>query len=391
VNTPRESLEQQAASSFREHFGTPPSLIALAPGRVNLIGEHTDYNEGFVFPVAIDRVTAVALGPRTDDRLAVCSSSFPKESSFQLQRLYPSERRVWTDYVIGVASLLQDRCGPLTGANLFILGNVPRGAGLASSASLELAVAFALMQHHASTLPPVEVIRLCQRAENEFAGVQCGIMDQCISCLGKRGHALLLDCRDLSYDYVPLPPELAILVCDTGVRRALGNSEYNVRRRQCEEGVRILADHLPGVRSLRDVPQSGLQEFAHLLDQIVLKRCTHVVTENDRVLKSAVALRRNDLGEFGKLMYDSHASLRAQYEVSCAELDSAVDICAACEGVYGARMTGAGFGGCVVCALTRESVPGVRDRLTSEFKHLYRRAPLVYVCSPEEGASAHRF
>jgi galactokinase len=388
VSSPRETIEQQAVSSFRRHFECPPSVVASAPGRINLIGEHTDYNDGYVLPAAIDRTTAVALGHRADDKLVMRSASFTEEASFRVARLYPSERRTWTDYVIGVASLLQDRCGTLKGANLLVHGDVPRGAGLSSSASLELAVAFGLIRLNGFSVPSLDIINICQRAEHEFAGVRCGIMDQFIACLGKRDHALLLDCRSQSYEHIPLPPGMGLLICDTGVRRALGNSEYNARRQQCEEGVRILSTRIAGVKALRDVSMDQLHEFSQLLSPLVLRRCIHVVTENARTLRSAEALRRNDLGEFGKLMYDSHASLRADYEVSCAELDAVVDICAVCEGVYGARMTGAGFGGCAVCALTVESIPRVTECLGAGYTRRFKRVPSVYACTIEDGAAS---
>jgi galactokinase len=383
----RSAIEHCAVEGFQARFGTPPTFVASAPGRVNLIGEHTDYNDGFVFPAAIDRGTAVAIGPRDDDRLVMRSGSGGPEGSFPVSRLYPSEDRAWTDYLIGVASLLRDRGKELRGANLCVHGNVPRGAGLSSSAALELATAFALIRLNGLDVPPIDVIRLCQRAEHEFAGVKCGVMDQFIACLGKRGHALLLDCRSLDYDQVPIPPGVQVLICDTGVRRSLAVSEYNARRAECDAGVRLLSARIPGIRALRDLSMDQLREFGDLLDPVIRRRCAHVVEENQRVVLASRALRAGDLSEFGKLMYDSHLSLKTQYEVSCAELDLVVDICAEAEGVFGARMTGAGFGGCAICLVRDGAVESVVARLSEEYPRGSGKNPSVYVCSVDDGVT----
>jgi galactokinase len=355
---------------------------------VNLIGEHTDYNEGFVFPAAIDRSTAVAIGPRNDDRLVMCSGSMQGESAFALDRLFPSDRRAWTDYLVGVAALLREQHGQLRPASLCVHGVVPRGSGLSSSAALELATAFALIAFNGIDILPLDIIRLCQRAEHEYAGVLCGIMDQFISCLGKRSHALMLDCRSLQYELVPIPDGVVLLVCDTGVRRALAASAYNQRHTECAEGVRLLDAHRPGITTLRDVTADDLSAYGSELPPLVLKRCRHVVYENARVIRSARALREGDLSEFGKLMYDSHLSLRDDYEVSCAELDAMVDICAEAEGVFGARMTGAGFGGSVICLAREAAAPEITARLLKEYPRTTGKSPSVYVCAIDDGATA---
>jgi len=389
VTPSRESIEHQAVSAYRKHFGATPLTVASAPGRVNLIGEHTDYNEGYVLPAAIDRATAVAAGPRDDDRLVMNPGS-SQDESFALSRLYPSEQRTWTDYLTGVASMLQNRGGVLRGANMYVHGNVPRGAGLSSSAALELAAALALIEMNGLTVPRVETAKLCQQAEHEFAGVKCGIMDQFISCLGMRNHALFLDCRSLAFEHVPLPHGVELIICDTGVKRALAGSEYNRRREECATGVRILSSKRGNITALRDVSPGELQESRGLLDPVVLRRCMHVVTENDRVVRSAGALRAGDLSEFGKLMYDSHLSLRRDFEVSCPELDLIVDLCAGSDGVYGARMTGAGFGGCAICLAKEGFTGGVIDRLNAGYRVKTGRKPSVYVCSIDDGARATR-
>ncbi|MEW6511427.1 MAG: galactokinase [Bacteroidota bacterium] len=388
MNEPRAAVEETAAATYRNRFGSPPSIVASAPGRVNLIGEHTDYNEGFVFPAAIDRSIAVAVGPRNDGRLVMCSASMQGETAFALDRLFPSERRAWTDYLVGVAALLRERHGSLRPANICVHGVVPRGSGLSSSAALELATAFGLIAFNGIDIPPLDIITLCQRAEHEYAGVLCGIMDQFISCLGKRSHALMLDCRSLEYELVPIPPGVVLLVCDTGVRRALASSAYNQRRSECAEGVRLFASHRPGISALRDVTDDDLNAHASELTPVVLKRCRHVIHENARVVRSARALREGDLSEFGKLMYDSHLSLRDDYEVSCAELDAVVDICAEAEGVFGARMTGAGFGGSAICLAREEAASEITARLLKEYPRTTGKSPSVYVCAVDDGATA---
>jgi galactokinase len=385
----RDSIEQEAVAAYVKHFGASPQVVASAPGRVNLIGEHTDYNDGFVLPAAIDRATAVAVGARDDDRLVMNPGS-AQDASFSLARLYPSEQRAWTDYLTGVASLLQRRGTPLCGANVYVHGNVPRGAGLSSSAALELATAFALIALNGLAIPPVETARLCQQAEHEFAGVKCGIMDQFISCLGRKNHAMLLDCRSLAYEHVPIPAGVELVVCDTGVKRALAGSEYNQRREECNTGVRILSSKLAGITALRDVSPAQLHDLQGLLDPVVRRRCMHVVTENDRVVRSARALREGNLSEFGKLMYDSHLSLRRDYEVSCPELDLIVDLCAESDGVYGARMTGAGFGGSAICLTKQGFAEGVIARLNAGYHGKNGEKASVYVCSIDDGATVKR-
>jgi len=389
VSSNRESIEAQAVAAFTKRFGAAPCIIASAPGRVNLIGEHVDYNDGLVLPAAIDRTTAVAAGPR-EDGLLVLVTDAGQEGSFHAARLYPSERRAWTDYITGVAYLLQERGMPACGANLLVASNVPRGAGLSSSAALELAAAFALMALFGTSIPPVDTALLCQRAEHEFAGVKCGIMDQFVSCLGRVGHALLLDCRTLAYEHVPLPAGADLLVCDSGVRRALGSSEYNRRREECAQGLRDLTRRLGPLAALRDVTPAQFAAHSDALSPVVRRRCAHVIGEIARVERSAAALRAGNLSEFGKLMYDSHLSLRRDYEVSCPELDHLVDICAEAEGVYGARMTGAGFGGCVICLVRRECADGVARRISAEYPARSGKKASVYACTTGNGAQSRR-
>jgi galactokinase len=385
VTIDKENVEEAAIAAFRSQFGTDPALVVSAPGRVNIIGEHTDYNDGFVLPAAINRRTAVAAGPRTDHKLDIAAANLNARLQVSMDDFSAGRARAWAGYVHGVAYLLMARGERLGGANLAIYGNVPRGGGLSSSAALEIASAYALMTLNTISVPAVDVIRLCQKAEHEFAGVLCGIMDQFISCLGRKDAALFLDCRSLDYRYVPVPPETRIVVCDTGVKRALAASAYNTRRAECAAGVSALRRVLPDISSLRDVPLAVFTQHEQLLEPTVRKRCKHVITENARVERAVSDLRNGDLSEFGKLMYDSHLSLQHDYEVSCTELDAVVDICAEEDGVYGARMTGAGFGGCAIALVDAHHADQVADRLADEYPQKTGKTPKIFICSAEDG------
>jgi len=272
------------------------------------------------------------------------------------------------------------------GANLLINSDIPNGAGLSSSAALEIATAYALLALNKIALPPTEVIQSCHNAEFEFVGVHCGIMDQFISCMGKKDRALFLDCESLKYEHVKIPFGCKLIVCDTGVKRHLAGSEYNIRRQQCSEGAHQLSFVLPSVKTLRDVSVKHFEQHKRKLGDVIRKRCRHVIYENQRVLQSVSALKKNDLSEFGKLMYQSHMSLKNDYEVSCAELDAVVDICAEVDGVYGARMTGAGFGGAAICLVESNKAEEVVKRLQREYPEKTGRKPTIQVCTIEDGA-----
>ncbi len=380
----------QTADGFRRVFGGAPTVVAIAPGRVNLIGEHTDYNDGFVFPAAINLSIRAAARPRTDATLVVHAAMYATTAKASLTALAPVRDHGWMNYVAGTAAMLIGRGVRIRGAELFIEGDIPLGAGLSSSAALEVSTALALLSISDTTLSPVDVALACQKAEHTFAGVRCGIMDQFISVLGKRDHALFVDCRSLSHELVPIPAGARLVVCNTNVKRELTTSSYNDRRADCAAGVAALAKHIPGITALRDVSPERLREFQSSLSPVVLRRCRHVVSENARVLRSAIALRAGDLSEFGKLMYQSHFSLKNEYEVSCPELDAIVDICAEEDEVYGARMTGAGFGGCAVCLVSADHAERVAERLRTEYPMKTGRQPTVYVSTVEDGASVHR-
>jgi galactokinase len=383
----RAGVLTTAGEAFRTAFGHPPDILAIAPGRVNLIGDHTDYNDGCVLPAAIDRYVAVAASPGTDGLLVVHSVAHASLLRFSMDRLHPSTADPWSNYVQGVAAHLQRNGVKLQGASLSIAGTVPPGAGLSSSAALELATCSALITLAGGTLDLLAQARLCRDAEHEFAGVQCGIMDQFASALGRRGHALLLDCRSLTSEYIPFPAGAALVVCHSGVDRALAGSAYNLRREECRLGVGLLRQAIPSLKSLRDVTPEQFAEHAHLLSPPIRQRCRHVITENARVLESAAALRQNDLPVFGKLMYQSHLSLRNDYEVSCSELDTIVNICAEADGVYGARLTGAGFGGCAVCLVDASAADELMERLLREYSAGTSRIPLILRCLTEDGVS----
>ncbi|MDY7042276.1 MAG: galactokinase [Chloroflexota bacterium] len=375
-------------SRFHQLFGAEAAVVVRAPGRVNLIGEHTDYNDGYVLPVAIDHTVLLAASPRPDRRVIVHALDFDQRAEFSLDDIAPDDERPWSNYQRGVAWVLQSEGFTLPGLDVALTSDVPIGAGLSSSAAVEVATAYAWQVLGGLELDRVRLALLCQRAENEFVGMNCGIMDQFISALGRQRSALLIDCRRLDYEPVPIPARTAIIVADTRVRRDLVDSEYNARRRECEEGVRLLQRDLPGITALRDVSPEQFAEYqAHLPDG-VRQRCRHVVHENDRVLRAVAALRAGDLDTFGWLMNKSHASLRNDYEVSCPELDALVMAAWRVAGVYGSRMTGAGFGGCTVSLVDESAVGAFRERVTAAYQSATGTVPEIYVCRAEAGVGA---
>ena len=376
-------------NSFGERFGRSPRVFS-APGRVNLIGEHTDYNDGFVLPMALDRRTYVAAAPRTDGQIRCFSTAFPNEVLFALNpNLAPAND--WANHIRGVAAcLLQDEF-TLPGADLLIASEVPMGAGLSSSASLEVAVGFALLTLANQPVDLVDLALTCQRAEQQFTGTQCGVMDQYIACLGIAGHALLIDCRNLEYRAVPLDLRQArVVVVNSQVKHDLATSAYNQRRAECEDGVRRLRGHLPDIQALRDVELEAFDHWAEALPDIVRRRCNHVITENARTLAAVEALEQHDLNRFGQMMFASHESLRHDYEVSCRELDLLVEIASQQPGVFGARMTGGGFGGCTVNLVAVGEVENFTNAITQEFEKQMGKQPACYVCQASDGVHEER-
>jgi len=382
-----ESTGDLLTARFREMFGTEMRIFR-APGRVNLIGEHTDYNDGFVMPAAIGFYTWVAAAKREDRVLEAYSDRFDEKVTFSLDALAGPPRRHWSDFIRGVAATLQGAGHSISGANLVIHGEVPLGAGLSSSASLEVATALAFTVSSGIAVPRLELAKLCQAAEHEYVGTRCGIMDQFIASFGVSGNALMLDCRSLVYQLIRVPRDLRLAVCNSMVRHEHASGEYNLRRADCEAGAKLLAQHLPGIHALRDVGIADLEKYKHALPETIYRRCRHVITENQRVLDAAKALQSGDAGGFGGLMYASHASLRDDYEVSCRELDLLVELAASRPGVYGARMTGGGFGGCTVNLVREECASAFEAEMARTYQQATGIAPDIYVCEPAQGAQA---
>jgi galactokinase len=377
----------ELAVRFEEIFGASAKIFR-APGRVNLIGEHTDYNDGFVMPCAIGFSTRVALSPRTDRKLVIRSEDFPQQFEFDLDKLPQEGAGFWCDYVVGVAVTLHNAGYPVQGANLLLRGEVPIGAGLSSSAAVEVASALAMMSLNGTTFPMPDVARICQRAENLFVGAKVGIMDQFVSCLGKAGHALMLDCRSLDFQYIPLPESVRLVICNTMVKHEHSNGEYNRRREECDQGVKLLSKWHPGIRALRDITVQELESHSAELPPLIYKRCLHVVCENQRVLDSASHLKQGNLESFGSLMRDSHKSLRDLYEVSCRELDLMVDLAEKIPGFVGGRMTGGGFGGCTVNLVKTADAQSFAKEIATRYQDATAIKPDVYVCAAASGAGA---
>jgi galactokinase len=381
------SVQSRLEDQFRRAFGRTPRLFR-APGRVNLIGEHTDYNDGFVLPAALELSTTVAIAPRADRGMRVRSLLSRETVTFDLDDADAQPSHHWSDYVRGVAIMLERAGHRLRGADLLIASDVPVGSGLSSSAALEVSTGFALLTLAGFAIDRKQLALTCQRAENDFVGMRCGIMDQFVSCHGIAGHALLLDCRSLDYRLVPIAPAVRLLICNSMVHHKLAGSEYNLRRQECERGVALLAPVLPAIRALRDVTLEQLEANRERLPELTWRRCRHVVSENDRVLRAGVALMEGRLDEFGRLMVQSHASMRDDYEISCREIDLLVDLALGCEGVLGSRMTGGGFGGCTVSLVEAGAVERVRERVASEYTKATGLRPEIWVCSPGAGAGA---
>jgi galactokinase len=372
--------------AFQKTFGAVPEVVARAPGRVNLIGEHTDYNDGFVLPAAIDRFVWFAGRKRADRTVRAQALDFADAVEFSLDAIERDAQHPWSNYLRGVSKFLEEGGQRLPGADLVVGGNVPREAGLSSSAAIEVGTVAFWQKLAAFELPPVDAVKLARRAENEFVGVPCGIMDQFVSGLGRENHALFLDCRDLKYRHVPLRGEVKIAVCNSGVKRALAHSEYEVRVKQCREAVDEFRRMGMQVDSLRDVKFGDLIMRGKSLDKTVLKRATHVVTENDRVREAVKMLEQGDLKFFGKLMYDSHKSLRDDYEVSSKELDVLVDLARQQPGVLGARMTGAGFGGCTVNLVERDAADSFAEAVREGYQKALGLKAEIYICETSAGA-----
>ena len=379
-----ENLIKEIAEKFRSRFKEEPTLI-LSPGRVNLIGEHTDYNEGFVLPAATDKAVVFAVSPLRDMTFRFISHDFGQEVRFDAQELSRSALR-WPDYLSGVIDQFLRREYPIRGFQCVFGGNIPIGAGMSSSAAIEGGVAFALNVLFNLNIDSLSLVKLAQRAENEFVGVRCGIMDQFINIHGRENKVVKLDCRSLQYEYFPFERrDLRIVVADTMVRRELASSEYNVRRSQCEAGVELLKKHDPAVHSLRDASLELLAEHKDEFDPVVFKRCDYVVRENLRVEAACADLLAGDFKSFGERMNASHAGLRDDYQVSSPELDAIVEAARKVDGVLGARMMGAGFGGCAISLVEEPAVPEFKARVGRDYLAVTGREPKIHVVRIEAG------
>lgn len=359
-----------------------------APGRVNLIGEHTDYNEGFVLPIAIGK-RIIMLGQLRNDRLVqVFDPGYKVKIKFSLDNLTPLKKDTWANYLMGVMDEIKKAGYPLQGANLIFISNIPKGAGLSSSAALEVVTALTMAKLNLLEIKPVEMARLCQRAENNFVGVACGIMDQYVSCLGQKNYTLFIDCRSNDYELIPFKdPDYQVLICNSKIQRGLANSKYNIRREECKIATEFFKHKLKReILALRDITIDEYNKYQGQLPEVIARRARHVISENYRVQAGVKALRERNFSTFGQLMIKSHQSLKDDYEVSCVELDLLVDLALKQEGVLGARMTGAGFGGCTVNLLRREYIDAFEKTIKQGYNKITGILPDVYLTPPAEGA-----
>ena len=378
------SLKEKTLSLFAEKFGYPATHTIQAPGRVNLIGEHTDYNDGFVLPCAIDYQTVISCSPREDRTVRVIAADYENQTDeFSLDApIVSHDTQQWSNYVRGVVKHLQKRNRNFGGVDMVISGDVPQGAGLSSSASLEVAVGTVLQQLYHLPLDGAQIALNGQEAENQFVGCNCGIMDQLISALGKKDHALLLDCRSLGTKAVSMPKGAAVIIINSNFKRTLVGSEYNTRREQCETGARFFQQP-----ALRDVSLEKFNAVAHELDPIVAKRVRHVLTENARTVEAASALEKGDLKRMGELMAESHASMRDDFEITVPQIDTLVEIVKATIGDQGGvRMTGGGFGGCIVALVPEALVPAVKEAVAKQYEAKTGIKETFYVCKASQGA-----
>lgn len=375
------SNQAHAIAEFERYFGRLPSFVVRAPGRVNLIGEHTDYNDGFVLPIAIDRAVWIALRPTATQQVILRALNLKHSAEFSLDNI-KHENQQWVEYIKGVAWALQQAGYLLGGWEGLITSDIPIGAGLSSSAALELAATRAFAAVSSYPWEAIKMAQIGQQAEREWVGVNCGIMDQMISAVGHAGHGLLIDCRSLKTELVPLPADITVVVLDTATRRGLVDSAYNERRQQCKMAARFF-----GVPALRDVSQNEFDAKAEALDPVVFRRTRHVISENIRTLQAANTMSQNDAVKFGQLINASHISLRDDFEVSSPELDQMVD-CAQQESVcYGARLTGAGFGGCAMAIVHANAVQNFTETVTINYQTATGLQPEIYVCTAADGAT----
>jgi galactokinase len=376
---------QQLRSMHQARFGAEPEIFA-APGRVNLIGEHTDYAEGFVMPAAIDFATLAAISPRRDGKIVIFSENFSEQREFDAASLPGTPSHHWSDYPLGVLAILAGQGHKIPAFSLSLWGDVPPGSGLSSSAALEVATASAVTSLVGVQYPGPILARLCQRAENEFVGSSCGIMDQFISANAVHDHALLLDCRDLTFRLAPIPAHVALVIANTMVKHAVTGGEYTSRRAQVEEAAAVIARHRPEVRFLRDATLDDLARWGSEMSPEAMKRARHVISENLRTVAAADALIHNDLKELGRLMAEAHRSYSQDFEASCAEADAMVELAQDLPGLIGARLTGGGFGGCTVNLVERQHAPAFARSLAERYRSRTGIQPQIHICHASGGA-----
>jgi len=360
-------------------------VVVRSPGRVNLIGEHTDYNEGFVLPASVDKAMIFVVSPRTDGMSYFYAADLKDEFSVPISSIERTQKG-WPNYLLGVIEELKTMGFDVPGCDVVFGGDIPIGAGMSSSAAVECGFAFALNKLFDFGISRIDLVKLGQRSENNFVGLNCGIMDQFVNIFGEDKKVLKIDCRSLDYEYFPFErKDLAIVLCETEAKRSLASSEYNVRRRQCETGVRVLQNHRPEIKSLRDVSQEFLDEHRTEMEPIVFRRCAYVIEENSRVLKACEDLQRNDFRSFGEQMYRSHTGLRDDYQVSSPDLDFLVESASSIEGVLGARMMGAGFGGCTINLVEQKSVDAFVEKMKERYRQRTGKANNVYITHIQSG------
>lgn len=372
-------------SQHQTRYKAEPAVF-VAPGRVNLIGEHTDYAEGFVMPVAIDKATLAAISPRTDGKIVLYAENYKEEATFEAAALPTTAGKHWSDYPIGVAVLLAGEGYSIPGFSLSIWGDVPLGSGLSSSAALEVATMTALTALMGVSIPGPKLARLCQRVENEFVGANCGIMDQFISANGKENHALLLDCRDLSYRLAPIPSDVAIVIANTMVKHSIVGGDYPTRRRESEAACAIINGHRGGVPFLRDATLEDLDKWGHEMTPESLKRARHVISENLRTVAASEALLKGDMKELGRLMAEAHVSYSGDFAGSCVEADLMVELANELPGLIGARLTGGGFGGCTVNLVEQDKAAAFAAELGKRYAAKTGITPEIHICHASDGA-----
>jgi galactokinase len=365
-------------------FNAEPAVF-VAPGRVNLIGEHTDYAEGFVMPVAINFATLAAISPRTDGKIVIYSENYGEEKTFDAAAK-PVASKHWSDYPLGVVAILSGEGHKIPGFSLSIWGDVPLGSGLSSSAALEVVTALAVLSLIGASYPGPVLARLCQRVENEFVGANCGIMDQFISANGKENHALLLDCRDLSYRLAPIPANVALVIANTMVKHSVAGGDYPTRRRESEAACAVIASHRPGVPFLRDATLEDLEKWGHEMAPKSLMRARHVISEDLRTVAASEALLRGDMKELGRLMAEAHASYSGDFEGSCVEADAMVALAQDLPGLIGARLTGGGFGGCTINLVEQSDAPAFAEALGARYTAQIGVVPEIHICHASNGA-----